>query len=89
MIKGCQKRMIKIKDTKSIIFEEAYFVLRNEIADSVSKKDIISEATAIINKYSQPSRPTKKVQRPIKNLLWLFSGAIIGAAVLFCISLLI
>lgn len=34
MIKGCQKRMIFIKNTGCDLFDEAYFVLKNDIPAS-------------------------------------------------------
>ena len=48
MIKGCEKKIIYLKDTKSEFFEEAYFVVKPQ---SSTKKecDIISEATRIVN----------------------------------------
>lgn len=88
MIKGCQKRIIQIKDTKNPVFEEAYLVLRSGYSDTVCEKDIISEATSIINRYSKPQGTYKKARKSLKNILWFISGAIIGSSVFLCVYLL-
>ena len=44
--KGCEKRIIMIKNTGSELFEEAYFVLRNESRNEES--DMVAEANRII-----------------------------------------
>ena len=48
MIKGAQKKMIVIKTDDSTVFEEAYFVIKNEY-EGMNDSDIISEATKIAN----------------------------------------
>ena len=88
MIKGCQKRIIKIKDTKSHIFEEAYFILKNGASDTVSQKDIIYEATSIINKYSVSGASPKRAKKGIKHLLYFLAGIFMGAAIFFSVYLL-
>ena len=52
MVKGSQKRVIRLKDTESGIFEEAYFIVKEEAKD-VSLSDLISEANRIIERNSQ------------------------------------
>ncbi len=88
MIKGCQKRIIQIKDTKSHVFEEAYFVLKNGASDAISERDIICEATSIINRYSQSGASPKKTKKSIKNLLYFISGVMTGALILLSVYLL-
>ena len=88
MIKGCQKRIIQIKDTKSRVFEEAYFVLKNGASDAVSEKDIISEATSIINRYSQSGASPKRAKRSLKGLFYFLTGTAIGFILFLCIYLL-
>lgn len=48
MLRGTRKQIILIKDTKSGIFDEAYFVLKPNGAESLSDSDMISEANRII-----------------------------------------
>ena len=88
MIKGCQKRIIQIKDTKSQVFEEAYFVLKSGASDAVSEKDIISEATSIINRYSQSGVSPKRAKRSLKGLFYFLTGTAIGFILFLCIYLL-
>ena len=47
MIKGCERRIIYIRDTGSAVFREAYFILRDG-APSVPQKDMVAEAERII-----------------------------------------
>ncbi len=49
MIKGCQKKIIMVKDTKSKYFDAAYFVLKKDIPQACSSSDILSEANRIID----------------------------------------
>lgn len=89
MIRGCQKKIIKIRDTKSKLFEEAYFILRCDIdTPHISEKDIISEATSIINSYTKGSKPVKAKRRKIRSLLYFFLGGVVGFLVFFSIYLL-
>ena len=47
MYKGYKRRVVVIRDTKSSLFESAYFVLR-ENTESHSVRDMITEASKII-----------------------------------------
>lgn len=52
MIKGCTKRVIVVKDVRSDIFEEAYFILRpsqQSNAPEKSSNDILTEANRIVS----------------------------------------
>ena len=88
MLKGAQKRMIVVKTADSRIFEEAYFVLKNGASDAVSEKDIISEATSIINRYSQSGASPKRAKRSLKGLFYFLTGTAIGFILFLCIYLL-
>lgn len=79
MIKGCQKRMIFIKNTGCNLFDEAYFVLKSDVpvADE-TENDIIRMATAIINEHDIPRKKRKKLP---KWLLPFFIGLFIGTGI--------
>lgn len=47
MVKGCQKTVIYLKNTGSDYFDEAYFVLTDDIYDCTDG-DLIAEANRII-----------------------------------------
>ena len=54
MLKGCQRKIIVMKNTGSNIFEEAYFVLReNAVKAHLSEIDMIEEANRIIRENSR------------------------------------
>jgi len=55
MIKGCQKRFYRVKNPQSSIFEEAYFVLKNNISSEyapgmkyVSDGEMAAEAERLV-----------------------------------------
>ena len=73
MIKGCHKSIVFLKDTKSEFFDEAYFVVKPNVA-SHTTKNIISEATSLINEYEEKRKQRKKSTW----LLPFFIGAILG-----------
>jgi hypothetical protein len=48
MIKGCQRKIIYLKDTGSNAFDEAYFILKSDAEDGVSRGlDLVGEAKRI------------------------------------------
>lgn len=50
MVRGCQRRVVFIKNTDSKIFSEAYFILSDEAyKESHTDEDIIREANRIID----------------------------------------
>ena len=51
-MKGCQKRVVFLKNTGSPVFEEAYFIVRaDKNGAEICKKDgdIVSEASRIVD----------------------------------------
>ena len=90
MIKGCQKKIIFIKDTGSDFFEEAYFILKTDtpLSDE-DETDMVKVATKIVNNSFAPSVKTnKKIKiRPcVRNFIL---GGLLGAAVCAAIFLII
>lgn len=79
MTRGCEKRIIHIKDTDSALFEEAYFVLRSGVTKRRqvhSEDQMIKEANRLIKdslSFAYPSKSAKKSRSFIK-------AFIIGAA---------
>jgi hypothetical protein len=69
MIKGARKEMIVVRTGNSRYFDEAYFVLREEVQrDKEKSKDILGEANRILAEIaSDPSHTQKKKKRE-----WLF-----------------
>ena len=89
MIRGNRKSIIHIKDTESRIFDEAYFILKEGIALSVPKNDMINEANRIIeeNLNGDGLRGGARDALNFKKLtLLLFTvAATVLAVLLFCL----
>ena len=56
MIRGCQKRIYYIRDTRSSLFTEAYFVLRGERTSVPEEAEMAEEARRIVENFLQPAR---------------------------------
>ena len=63
MVKGCQRRIVMLRGTGSGMFEEAYFILKPEKAETPEPL-MIAEANRIIeeNTLSAPTR-----HRPVRD----------------------
>ncbi|MBO7149088.1 MAG: hypothetical protein J6V93_04440 [Clostridia bacterium] len=71
VLKGTQRRMIKISGCADTVFEEAYFILRPSTGQNdMSKSDMIAEANRIIRENALLS--DKKDGKSIKISLGLF-----------------
>jgi len=88
--KGCQKRMIMLKNTGSEIFDEAYFILKEErvLKADTSENDMVREAGRIINENLisacyKKGTPTY-VRDKLKTLMWYAVGALSGALAVIC-----
>lgn len=79
MIKGCQKKIIKVKDTGNKYFEEAYFIIKNEcLGSDINQYSIIKDATDIVNDYITLVKPKRKRKRLYKHLLCFIAGLLLG-----------
>ena len=91
MIKGCERRIIYIRDTESPIFKEAYFILRDG-ASPKRKDDMVAEAMRIIRERSVGS-PSEKKRRmtlsPRPFVLGVLSGIGVFALGLFITMLIV
>ena len=49
MVRGCQKKIIYLKNTQSNIFEEAYFVIKDDLScEKTEEYDMVKEANRIL-----------------------------------------
>lgn len=83
MLGGCQKKMFYVKDTKSRLFCEAYFILR-EGADMsyVCENDLAAEADRILReRFPNKKRRFKKFKASAAALFIL--GIIAGAGIMY------
>lgn len=91
MIKGCERRIIYVRDTGSPVFREAYFVLRDG-APSVPEKDMVAEAERIIRERAQPHRFADKKSSSLEKKTFAagFLAAVgVFAAVIFAAALIL
>ena len=79
MLKGCQKKIVFLKDTGSDFFEEAYFVIKPEY-DIIDESNIICEATRIANGICREDFHKRK-SNDIWKGLFLSIGVLLGVAI--------
>ena len=87
MIKGCQNKIIHIKNTDSPYFEEAYFILRGDDATHFSENDMIKEALKIAE--STCAFPKKKKDREMPSRAFLITVTLLSLALLCAITILL
>ena len=86
MLKGCQKKIIFLKDTESNLFEEAYFVIKPEFQNK-SEEDIIAEATKIANGGFVEKKLSKRNRGALG--FFLFSLGVFVGSIIFALAILI
>jgi hypothetical protein len=88
MIKGARKQMIVVRTGNNRYFDEAYFVLREEVQrESRKNTDILSEANRLLEEMTPKLSPTVKS----KKQQWLFFGigGLCGAVLSIILTLLL
>lgn len=88
MIKGARKEMIVVRTGNNRYFDEAYFVLREDIQQKgQNNKDILNEANRILADLT----PNFPCTHQTKNRQWIFFGigGLCGALLSIIITLLI
>lgn len=84
---GYQKKVVYVKDPESRIFDGAYFVLREGNVPAVSSRDMVEEATRIIERecFSAGTSGGKRRARRTVALLaaFLLGGATVAAVFLW------
>ena len=82
MLKGCQKKIIQIKETGSKYFEEAYFVIKDEsLRAEINECNIVKDATAIVNEYINETTKEKPHKRRTRGFVFFSIGFFIGIAI--------
>ena len=80
MIKGTHRHMVILKNTESPLFEEAYFILRDQANPTDCRSDMVAEANRIIT--ANTLSPTRKPKHEkIKYRLCFLLGALVGSGV--------
>lgn len=85
MLRGCQRRVIHLRDTKSPLFDEAYFIIceKLEVEHQPSEKDIIKEAKRILGQNLPEQERARLLRRKITVLL--FVSFALGMVASFCL----
>lgn len=81
MIKGCQRKTIRLKDTDSRFYEEAYFVLRPGVErDGVTDSDMIKEALRIVGEGAKGYGGAERRTPVLRRAAFFAAGALFGAS---------
>ncbi len=82
MIKGCERRMIKIENTESELFEAAYFIVRQNAAlpRRFKKDDMLKEAVRLADGKLTDKKVKSRRELYVK-LAFFGSGALLSAIV--------
>lgn len=88
MIKGCSKRVVVLKNPKSDIFEEAYFIVREKKVPD-SKGTMIDEANRIIVENTLGARPLVKKDKSRSGTLLFLMGMVTSLTLAIIYALII
>ena len=83
MVRGCQKKIIYLKNTGSEVFEEAYFLISDKgDTESIDEDDMIEEASRILDECIYLDTENKKRQKFIllikENIIPFLFGIVAG-----------
>ncbi len=91
VLRGCEKRVVHIKNTESDLFEEAYFFLKTDIGKPLSASELSRAAQRIVEESlfagtASPVLPVKQGKRrflsyALATLLGVLLGG--GTVILF------
>ena len=81
MVRGCQRKVIFLKNTDSKIFTEAYFIVDDRASDA-RESDMVKEANRIIEENLAHTAARSRTQRGFRRVL----GAVIRAIPAFLIG---
>ena len=77
MIKGCNKRVVYMKNTGSDMFDEAYFIVRAEAAATDrSEHDMVAEAERIIRESETHSAKGRRQRSLFSYLMGVLSATV-------------
>lgn len=82
MVRGCQKKIIYLKNTGSDVFDEAYFIMSDKCPEVSGECDMIKEANRILGECStikEKRRIFTRIFIALKDkIAILLTGIIIG-----------
>lgn len=96
MIKGCQKRVLWVKNIESDCFDGAFFIVSDKsVEKGYSEGGMVAEANRIISQSAitnyfgteHDEEQTKKVNLPLLKIKWFSVGAAIVAVLSFLLQI--
>lgn len=95
MIKGCNKRVVVVKDTGNSVIEEAFFILKpGSETGNVSSDNILKHANTILGKSAYGSRfsgmnmNVSSEGKERKPAVYFWSGVLVGAVTALLLAIL-
>ena len=85
MYRGSKKTVLVFKGKDSRIFDEAHFIVRENLS-SLEDEDITKEANRIISEYGMYTQNHKLAKKKEKNSIFWYIWGIISGSVLFILA---
>ena len=90
MVKGCQRRVLHLKNPESGLFEEAFFFLKPSSSGApADARELIAEANRILLGQRESEARRKPRFRRAAFFLGVLTGAVVAVATLFIILLIV
>lgn len=100
MLKGCQRRIIMVKDTGSKYFDSAYFVIKHDLPKGSRESDMLAEAHRMIDacEVKEPSTlktvpnvtatpiTRKKISSALARIMLFLAGVSVATTVLLVLN---
>ena len=91
MVRGCQKKIIYLKNIESGVFDEAYFVVSDSaLSSDIDECDMVEEANRILDEcisFDESVSRFYKFKRVFKEkILPFLSGTVIGTVIVLLIK---
>ena len=86
LVKGCGGKIIRLKSVGNRLFDEAFFVLREDAA-TAGEGDMLAEANRILEENMLP--PRKRASAPFARLIFFALGALSASLLWLCLMLLL
>ena len=90
MVKGCQRRVLHLKNPESGLFEEAFFFLKAPtLSEPADAREMIAEANRILLGCRESRTGSRPRSRRLAFLVGILTGAVIATATLIIIGLIV
>ena len=82
MLRGCQKKVIHLKNTESDIFDEAIFLVSDTVRENLRDEDFIKEANRIISENVIQREKREKINIKLGLVFFLLGALAFGLGTL-------